>query len=165
MRTHMTGLGPIATIVRRLGAVGGAIAVATIAAIAGSAGIAGSVALSAQETYRLASAQVVMIGDRPPVLKLTANGPIAFALLSEDEGQPAAPSRLIARFHGVAPGSLTAPGGTEPFAVSVRAASATTDSDAIVTITVAGLPPGQALTLRQGSRSNDVEVSIGASTP
>jgi hypothetical protein len=120
---------------------------------------------TAQETYRLASAQVVTASDRPPVLKLTATGPIAFALLSEDAGQPAAPNRLIARFYGVAPDNLAAPGGLAPFTVSVRAASATVDSDAIVTITTAGLQPGEALTLRQGARSNEVEVVIAATSP
>lgn len=134
----------------------------SLIAAAGTNG--GSIAASAQETYRLASAQVVTASDRPPVLKLTATGPIAFALLSGDGEQQAAPNRLIARFYGVAPGNLAAPGGLAPFTVSMRAASGTMDSDAIVTVTTPDLPAGQALTLRQGARSNEIEVVIATTS-
>jgi hypothetical protein len=138
----------------------------TALSLTAAAGVdARGVADAAQETYRLASAQVVTASDRPPVLKLTATGPIAFALLSEDGEQQAAPNRLIARLYGVAPDTLAAPGGLSPFTVSIRAAGGTMDSDAIVTITTSGLPAGQALMLRQGARSNELEVVIATASP
>lgn len=119
-------------------------------------GAAGAQGL-AQTTYRLASAQVVTASERPPTLKLSASGPIAFELQTTDaSGAPVGPNRLVARLYGVEPGELATLTGLEPFIVSVAPA----DHDAIVTIAVGGLLANQSLVLRAGLRTNEIEAAI-----
>jgi hypothetical protein len=116
-------------------------------------------------TYRLASAQVVTSTVRPPALKLTASGPIAFQILPIDaNGDPAGPVRVVARLFGVAPGDLASFGDLAPFALTVTAAASggATDVDTIVTITTGAVSPtsGQMLVLRAGMKSNELEAAI-----
>lgn len=111
----------------------------------------------ADEVYRLASAQVVTATDRPPVLKLTASGPIAFRVVpAEETGVPASPHRLTARLYGVMPGDLATLTGLAPFALATTGV----DHDTIVTISASGLPSTASLHLRMGMRSNELEVVI-----
>jgi hypothetical protein len=135
---------------------------------AGGAGRGGEVFGQTQATaasWRLASAQVVTSTERPPVLKLTANGPIAFQVLPADSsGQPITPGRIVARLYGVAPGDLASSGDLAPFALTVTPADSAngTDSDAIVTISTAAVSwtSGQALVMRAGMKSNEIEAAI-----
>lgn len=120
---------------------------------------------AASDTYRLASAQVVTSTVRPPVLKLTASGPIAFQALPTDaNGDPVGPNRVVARLFGVAPGDLASFGDLAPFALTVTAAESAngTDADTIVSITTGavGATSGQMLVLRAGMKSNELEVVI-----
>jgi hypothetical protein len=110
-------------------------------------------------TYQLASAQVILPTEGPPILKLAANGPIAFASLpADDAGIPASPARIVARLYGVSPGDVAAPVSVAPFVVTVRSV----DNDSVVTIEVPGLPAGHALTLRSSHRTSELEVVIAA---
>jgi hypothetical protein len=112
-------------------------------------------------TYRLVSAQVVMSPQDPPILKLAANGPIAFASLSADEaGVAASPARIVARLYGVTPGDLGTPTSLAPFIVTVRQV----DNDSMVTVEVASLPAGHALTLRAAPRTSELEVRFAAAS-
>jgi hypothetical protein len=119
---------------------------------------------AAATTYRLASAQVVTSTVSPPVLKLTASGPIAFQMLPADaDGDPVGPGRIVARLFGVTPGDLASSGDLAPFALTVTAAPSAnaTDADTIVTITTGAIgTSGQALTLRAGMKSNEIEAAI-----
>jgi hypothetical protein len=119
---------------------------------------------AATTSYRLASAQVVTSTVRPPVLKLTASGPIAFQMLPTDaNGDPVGPGRVVARLFGIAPGDVASLGDLAPFALIVTAAESAngTDSDTIVTITTGALTTsGQALVLRSGMKSNEIEAAI-----
>ena len=88
-------------------------------------------------TYRLASAQVVTSTVLPPVLKLSANGPIAFQVLPADaNGAPVGPDRVVARLFGIAPGDLASSGDLAPFALTATAEASANgmDTDTIVTI-------------------------------
>jgi hypothetical protein len=127
--------------------------------------IASGNATADTNTYRLASAQVVTSTVRPPVLKLTASGPIAFQMLPTDaNGDPVGPGRIVARLFGVAPGDVASLGDLAPFALVVTAAESAngTDSDTIVTITTGAISPasGQTLVLRAGMKSNEIEAAI-----
>jgi hypothetical protein len=120
---------------------------------------------AASDTYRLASAQVVTSTVRPPVLKLTASGPIAFQALPTDaNGDPVGPNRVVARLFGVAPGDIGSFGDITPFSLTVTTAESAngTDADTIVTITTgaAGATSGQTLVLRAGMKSNELEAVI-----
>src|SRR5262245_44192426 len=86
--------------------------------VAGSSGAGG-----AATTWRLASAQVVTSTASPPVLKLTANGPIAFEVLPADvNGNPVGAGRVVARLFGVGAGEIASFGDLAPFALTVTAA-------------------------------------------
>jgi hypothetical protein len=112
---------------------------------------------AAQEVYRLASAQVVTATDRPPVLKLTASGPIAFRVVpAEETGVPASPHRLTARLYGVMPGELATLTGLAPFDVTTTGMG----NDTMVTVSASGLPAAATLSVRTGMRSNELEVVI-----
>jgi hypothetical protein len=127
-----------------------------------AAGAGFPVLVTAQETYRLASVQVVAASERPPALKLSANGPIAFAPLPADEsGVPAGPHRLVARLYGVTPGDLGSLNGLAPFAVSAVASG----SDTLLTVSAGSLPPDATLQLRAGMRSNELQVVISRVAP
>ena len=120
---------------------------------------------AAATTYRLASAQVVTSTVLPPVLKLTASGPIAFQMLPADaNGDPVGPDRVVARLFGVAPGDVASFGDLAPFALTVTAAESAnaTDADTIVTITTGAVSAtsGQTLVLRAGMKSNEIEAAI-----
>lgn len=128
--------------------------------LSASAGVSG--AMAADGIYRLASAQVVTATDRPPVLKLTASGPIAFRVVpAEETGVPDSPHRLTARLYGVTPGELATLTGLAPFAVTTTA----TGNDTIVTVSAAGLPSSATLSVRAGMRSNELEVAITMPAP
>jgi hypothetical protein len=119
----------------------------------------------AATTYRLASAQVVTSTQRPPMLKLSASGPIAFQVLPTDaSGDPVGPGRVVARLFGVAPGDLASSGDLAPFALTVMAAASAngTDTDTIVTITTGAVASdsGERLVLRPGMKSNEIEAAI-----
>jgi hypothetical protein len=121
--------------------------------------------ITASDTYRLASAQVVTSTVRPPVLKLTASGPIAFQVLPADaSGALVGPERVVARLFGIAPGDLASFGDLAPFALTVTAAESAnaTDADTIVTITTGAVSAtsGQTLVLRAGMKSNELEAAI-----
>jgi hypothetical protein len=108
--------------------------------------------VSAQETFRLVAAQVVTATERPPVLKLTANGPIAFRVVDDESAQgPADSHRLVARLYGVVPGDVGVAAGVAPFSLTVRGEG----SDTIITVSVAG---DATLGIRSASRANEVEV-------
>ena len=120
---------------------------------------------TAAAAYRLASAQVVTSTVRAPMLKLTASGPIAFEILPIDaNGDPVSPNRVAARLFGVAPGDIASFGDLAPFALTVTAAESAnaTGTDTIVTITTSavGATSGQALVLRAGMKSNEIEAAI-----
>jgi len=121
----------------------------------------------ADTTYRLASAQVVASTVRPPVLKLTASGPIAFEILPIDtNGDPTGSNRVVARLYGVAPGDVTSFGDLAPFALTITATESAnaTDADTIVTITTGAISAtsDQMLVLRAGMKSNEIEAAIVA---
>ena len=120
--------------------------------------------LANADTWRLASAQVVTSTASPPVLKLTANGPIAFEVLPADaNGNPVGAGRVVARLFGVAAGEIASFGDLAPFALTVTAAESAngTDADTIVTITTGGITTsGQTLVLRAGMKSNELEAAI-----
>ena len=131
----------------------------------GSAASAVNPANPASDAYRLASAQVVTSTVRPPVLKLTASGPIAFEALPTDaNGNPVGPGRVVARLFGVAPGDLASFGDLAPFGLTVTSAESAngTDTDTIVTITTGAVSSGQMLMLRAGMKSNELEAAIVA---
>lgn len=114
-------------------------------------------------TWRLASAQVVTSTVAPPVLKLTASGPIAFETLPADpNGGPAGPGRIVARLFGVTPGDLASSGDLAPFVLTaIPSASANgTDVDTIVTIATGAITSGQTLVLRAGMKSHEIEAAI-----
>jgi hypothetical protein len=126
---------------------------------AGAAGAPGdAMVVRAQEAFRLVSAQVVTAaGDRPPLLRLAANGPIAFQVLTpEESGLPAGSSRLAVRLYGVRPGELdlSTLGGLAPFSLVVTPSG----SDAIVNVGLAGLAADATLRVRAGQRMNELEV-------
>ena len=121
--------------------------------------LAGAVApAGAQEIFRLVSAQVVTAGDRLPTLKLSANGPIAYRVVGDDEPEtePPAPGQLRARLYGVTPGEIGTLGSLFPFAVSLVPAG----HDTILTVSAAGLPAGTALAIESGGRANEIDVTV-----
>ena len=119
--------------------------------------LAGAVApAGAQETFRLVSAQVVTAGDRPPTLKLSANGPIAYRVSGDDETEPPVPGQLRARLYGVTPGEIGTLGTLFPFSVSAVAQG----HDTILTVTAAGLQQGAELAVKSGGRTNEIEVTV-----
>jgi hypothetical protein len=139
------------------------LAIGTMLLIASGSGTADTTT-----TYRLASAQVVTSTDRPPVLKLTASGPIAFEILPVDaNGDPVGPNRVVARLFGVAPGDVASFGSfgdLAPFALTATSSASAngTDTDTIVTVTTGaiGATSGQMLVLRAGMKSNELEAAI-----
>jgi hypothetical protein len=116
--------------------------------------LAGAVApIAAQETFRLVSAQVVSAGDRPPTLRLSASGPIAYRVLDDSGTVSSVPGEVRARLYGVTPGELGTLGTLAPFSVSVAGEG----HDTILTVSAASLPP---LTIKTGSRSNEIAVTV-----
>jgi hypothetical protein len=114
--------------------------------------------LMAQEAYRLMSAQVVTRTEGPASLRITANGPIAFRVLTASEaGEPAAPNKTKARLYGVAPGDLTGSGLT-PFVLVAQADG----QDTLLTVTASS---NVKLELRAGKKSNELEVVASALQP
>jgi hypothetical protein len=117
--------------------------------------------------FRLVSAQVVTsTGNRPPLLRLAANGPIAFRVLTAAEaaesGVPLDSGRLMVRLHGVRPGDLTASGNLAPFSIVITPANddAGGASDSIVNVGLAALPAGASLRARSGQRINELEFVV-----
>ena len=130
-------------------------------------GVAQAQAQVAASTARLASAQVVTSTVRPPVLKLTASGPIAFQVMPTDaSGAPVGSDRVVARLYGIAPGDLASSGDLAPFALTVTAEASANgmDTDTLVTIATGavGATSGQRLVLRAGMKANEVEAVIVA---
>ncbi len=109
----------------------------------------------AQEYFRLASAQVVAFADQAPVLRLTANGPVAFERLPADAG-PVAEVRV--RLFGVLPGELARTDDLSPFAVSVLSV----DGGAEVTVQALGLQPGATLVVSTGQSIRELEFRVVA---
>jgi hypothetical protein len=143
----------------------------TLLAVAAGAGSGGQVPLHAQTpavatTWRLASAQVVTSTVGPPMLKLTASGPIAFEVLTADpSGAPVGPNRVVARFYGIAPGDIiSSSGDLAPFALTVTAEASANgmDTDTLVTIATGavGSTSSQRLVLRAGLKASEVEAAI-----
>jgi hypothetical protein len=115
------------------------------------------------QAFRLVSAQVVTASsDRPPLLRLAANGPIAFRVLtSEESGLPQGSPRLAVRLYGVRPGELATLGGLDPFSLVVTAASdggSSGGSDSIINVGLTGLAPDATLHARAGQRANELEI-------
>jgi len=106
------------------------------------------------QTYLLASAQVITSTDRAPVLKLTANGPIAFSLQPPSSDAVATPNTLTVRLYGVLPGDVATAGALDPFVVVASAM----EGGSQVTITVNTIVEGQRLTARTGTSVNVLEI-------
>jgi hypothetical protein len=118
--------------------------------------LAGAVApVGAQDPFRLVSAQVVTAGDRPPTLKLSANGPIAYRVFRDEDAGDAVPGRIRARLYGVHPGEIGALGPLAPFSLS----AVREGHDTILTVSAAGSLRGAELVIRSGGRSNEIEVT------
>jgi hypothetical protein len=138
------------------------------ASVAASASASDQAPAAAAASYRLASAQVVTSTVKPPVLKLTANGPIAFEVLPADPGGSGGAGtsggRIVARLYGVAPADLASFGDLTPFALAATAVASAngSDTDTIITITTGAVSAasGQALVLRAGMKSNEIEAAI-----
>jgi hypothetical protein len=113
------------------------------------------VRLGAEDFYSLASVQRVALRDHWAV-RLTANGPVAFARLA-DADAPAGAQRIRIRLYGVND-STAALGAIEGASVQ-----ATPDShgnlDVLVTATVA-LDPSRPFELRAGRGPNEVDVVL-----
>jgi hypothetical protein len=112
--------------------------------------------------WRLASAQVVTSTVHPPMLKLSASGPIAFEVLPADaSGAPVGPDRVVARLYGIAPGDLASSGDLAPFALTVTAEPSANgiDTDTLLTIAT-GAASGQRLILRAGMKSSELEAAF-----
>ena len=123
----------------------------------------------AATAYRLASAQVVTSTDRPPMLRLSASGPIAFEVLPTDaSGDPVGPGRVVARLFGVAPAdgasSSSGLGDLAPYVLTMTTAVSAngTDTDTIVTIMTGAVASDSnaRLVLRPGMKSNEIEAAI-----
>ncbi|MGE0593257.1 MAG: hypothetical protein AB7Q15_12035 [Vicinamibacterales bacterium] len=113
----------------------------------------------AQEHFRLASAQVVAFADEAPVLRLTANGPVAFERLPTDAGPGAEGSGEVrVRLFGVLPGELARTDDLAPFAVSV----VPVDGGAEITVQAFGLQPGATLAVRTGQSIRELEFRVVA---
>ena len=106
------------------------------------------------QTYLLASAQVITSTDRAPVLKLTANGPIAFSIQPPSSDAVATPNTLTVRLYGVLPGDVATAGALDPFVVVASAM----EGGSQVTITVNTIVEGQRLTARTGTSVNVLEI-------
>lgn len=124
---------------------------------------------SRPDTFRLVSAQVVTTaGDRPPLLRLAANGPIAFRVLTaEESGLPQGSQRVAVRLYGVLAGDVESGGGLAPFSMVVTPASdggsggagaGASASDTMINVGLAGLAPDAALRVRAGQRANELEI-------
>ena len=114
---------------------------------------------AAGDQFQLLSAQVITHQTRPPALKLTATGPIAFHVLTAAEsGTPASPDRLTARLYGVTAGDLRAATNLSPFNVSIAAI----DGDSLLTIATGSLPANSTLVLHAGMRSNELLAEVVA---
>jgi hypothetical protein len=116
-------------------------------------------------TYRLASAQVVTSTVQPPMLRLSASGPIAFQVLPTDaSGAPVGSDRVVARLYGIAPGDLASSGDLAPFALMVTAEASANgvDTDTLVTIATGavGTTSGLRLVLRAGMKTSEIEAAI-----
>lgn len=117
-------------------------------------GVAAS-GVTAQEFFRLASAQVVESTDRPPMLKLTANGPIAFQVeTAAESGADGSPNQLVIRLYGVTVEQGAALDAVAPFSVATTAI----DHSTRVLVRTAALPAGERLQVRAGSRTSEIEV-------
>ncbi|NOT43629.1 MAG: hypothetical protein HOP14_03375 [Acidobacteria bacterium] len=113
----------------------------------------------AQEYFRLASAQVVAFADQASVLRLTANGPVAFERLPADAGPVAEGSAEVrVRLFGVLPGELARTDDLSPFAVSVLSV----DGGAEVTVQALGLQPGATLVVSTGQSIRELEFRVVA---
>jgi hypothetical protein len=118
--------------------------------------------------FRLVSAQVVTTsGGGPPLLRLAANGPIAFRALAAEEAEAlgVAPGsrRLVVHLYGLRPGDLAGSGDLAPFSVIITPASdgaGSSGSDAIVNVGLANLPPDAVLHARAGQRVNELEFVV-----
>jgi hypothetical protein len=148
----------------RLNMILGVMFLAASAGGIGGVGGSGQVFAQTPAVYRLASAQVVTSTVAPPVLKLTASGPVAFETLPADaNGNPVGPGRVVARLFGVAPGDLAASfGDLAPFVLTVAPSVSAngTDADTIVTINTGAVSSGQELVMRAGMKSNEIEAAI-----
>lgn len=124
--------------------------------------LCGGAAASARDTYTLASAQVVVAVGRPPFLRLSASGPIAFRVVPPEElGAAAVPHRLVAQLYGVSPGTQPMAGVAAPFSLALQSIT-----DGLqLEVSVAGVPEGSRLDLRAGSRASEIEVVILAPQP
>jgi hypothetical protein len=117
--------------------------------------------VTAQETYRLMSAQVVTRTDGPPSLRLAANGPIAFRVLPASEtGEPVAPNTVKAKLYGIMPGELFA-SGVEPYAPYALV----TQVDGQDTLLTVVAPSNLKIELRAAMKSNEIVVVATAAQP
>lgn len=111
--------------------------------------------VTGQETYRLASAQAVGIDGGPPLLRLSANGPIAFSVEPPPpDGSGGGPAQVVVRLHGVAMADGADFSSVAPFAVSASSDQRGTR----LVIQYAGVPPDRHLAVRAGLRSSEIEI-------
>ena len=123
------------------------VAVALIAVVAS--------ALVRGEEFVLASAQVVDSTTAPPVLKLTANGPIAFEVVQNDQAD-GTDGGLVVRLYGVHPSGDLSLGSLAPFSVSVTEVA----DGCRLRISMAQLAGSPHWVVKTGGRANELEVSV-----
>lgn len=116
--------------------------------------------VAAQETFQLMSAQVITRTEAPPLLRLTANGPIAFRVLPASEFGDTGPNRLKARLYGVLPGDLKSPGmdAYTPYALLTQADG----KDTLLTVVA---PSNLKIELRAAMKSNELDVVATVAQP
>lgn len=105
--------------------------------------------LGAQERLTLASAQVVTLAEGPPLLRLAANGALAFDV----EPTPGDETSISVTLHGVARSNLDGQP-LVPFQVSVR----TVEAGLVLTVTAAG--EGGRPVVRAGRLAHEIEVVL-----
>jgi len=111
---------------------------------------------SAQGTQmQLASAQVVLTAGGQPVLKLAADGPLAYRVEPADPNGPPTPAQLRLRLYGV-----TATAGLTAASVAPYTLVAAVDGrDTVLSISAAGLPAGLQLTVGPAARASELTVA------
>ncbi len=111
-------------------------------------------ALGQGTQMQLASAQVVVTAGGQPVLKLAADGPVAYRVEPADPNGPPASAQLRLRLYGV-----TAAAGLTAASVAPYALVAARDGrDTVLTISAAGLPAGLQLAVGPAARASELTV-------
>lgn len=112
-------------------------------------------ALAQGTQMQLASAQVVLTAGGQPVLKLAADGPLAYRVEPADPNGPPTPAQLRLRLYGV-----TAAPGLTAASVAPYALVATRDGrDTVLTISAVGLPAGLQLAMGTAARASELTVA------